>query len=128
MVRGAKNRLPRNYVKLHTVSRQQDCRDAEKPIIDESIASAANLAENRLDGSFPRSAAPTMITWLLTKINPTSVGKLRMPCIDMHDYNRINPTGVGKLVADRDPRSRAIGINPTGVGKLEGNGPLRERN
>lgn len=95
--------MPRNYVKLRTVSRQQDFRDAEKPIIDGSIASAANLAENRLDGSFPRNAAPTMITWLLTKINPTGVGKLRMPCIDMHDYNRINPTGVGKLVGTGIP-------------------------
>ena len=34
----AKNRLPRIYVKLHTVSRQQDWRTTEKPIFDGSIA------------------------------------------------------------------------------------------
>lgn len=33
----AKNRLPRIYVKMHAISRQRDCRTAEKPIFDGSI-------------------------------------------------------------------------------------------
>ena len=43
----AKNRLPRDCVKIRAVSRHLDWRKPEKPIFDRSINSTVELAKNR---------------------------------------------------------------------------------
>ena len=59
----AKNRLPRDCVKIRAVSRHLDWRKPEKPIFDRSINSTVKLAKNRSQRFYecPLSRAPSTL-------------------------------------------------------------------
>ena len=52
----AKNRLPRDCVKIRAVSRHLDWRRPEKPIFDRSINSTVKLAKNRSKRFYERAS------------------------------------------------------------------------